>query len=197
MRRGRRRPPPPARVGTTASPVALCFVDTTIRAVIAAVPAWRITRSPRSVSEIRWNTSSGPSRNTKLPSTDGEHHQPGHDPDLRSLASPAAHPADDRDQQAGSGRPTGREQRRRRRRRRSPIVRRRPQPGADQSEQAQRDDDLEVEPVEAGAQQCPDRDRARPPDAEREAGRDEVAALLRADRGIARRAVRRLPTWGR
>ncbi len=73
----------------------------------------------------------------------------------------------------------------------------RPKSGADQSEQAQRDDDLEVEPVEAGAHQCPDGHRARPSDAEREAGRDEVATLLVAGRRIARRADRLPPTWDR
>ena len=54
----------------------------------------------------------------------------------------------------------------------------RAKPGTDQSEQTQRDDDLEIEPVEASTHERAHRDRGRPPGAERQAGRDEELTLL-------------------
>jgi hypothetical protein len=50
-------------VGRAEPPAALCFPATTINAVMAAVPAWRMTRSACGDSVIRWMASSGPTRN--------------------------------------------------------------------------------------------------------------------------------------
>ena len=120
-----------------------------------------------------------PEPEREAPDADREDHDPGHDRFLRSsthpgqrsrrrprragrcpTASSSVSSGDrgrDDDHRSGAGAPQSR---------------------ADEAEQAQRDDDREVDRVEAGPDQRADRDRGRPPDAEREPGAEEVAALL-------------------
>ena len=159
-------------------PVALCFVVTTINAVIAAVPAWRIARSPRSLSEIRSQQQERTEAEHEAARTDREDHDPGHDRLLRSLARPAALPATTATRRPV---PAGQLAVSRAATAATTITDRAPAARSPAPTNPSRHSGMTIsrssQSRRAPIERCRRRSR-RPSDAERQAGRDEEATLL-------------------